>query len=335
MLTSIGKYGFWNYYINTGDRTTIEEAYPHVKRYLDLWKTDTTGLTAFRASGWVWGDWGEQKDMRLLFAGWHYLALQGAAQMAQLLGYDKDAAQFEATMIQVKDGYNKCWNGYAYRHPEYQGETDDRVQALAVIAGIASSDKYDKIFKLFKSQWHASPYMEKYVMEALFQMGRGEYALERVQKRYSKMVNDSVHTTLFEGWDTNSNAFGGGTTNHAWSGGPLTVLAQYLCGIQPLEAGYKTFAINPQPATFHKASITMPTVAGMIGSSWEISNETVDWNVSIPKGTKAYITLPTSDINQVTVNGKPMKQKVTSQTGDKLITLFEAGKYHIIICKTN
>ena len=61
---------------------------------------------------------GEQKDMRLLFAGWHYLALQGAAQMAQLLGYDKDAAQFEATMMQVKDGYNKCWNGYAYRHPE-------------------------------------------------------------------------------------------------------------------------------------------------------------------------------------------------------------------------
>lgn len=334
MLAAIGKYGFWNYYMNTADRATIEEAYPHVKRYLDLWKTDDTGLTAFRTGGWTWGDWGDQKDMRLLFAGWHYLALEGAAGMAHILGYEEDAARFEEIMARVKEGYNKCWNGYAYRHPEYQGETDDRVQALAVITGIASSDKYDKILQLFKSQWHASPYMEKYVMEALFQMGYGDYALERAQKRYGPMVNDSLHTTLFEGWDINNNAFGGGTTNHAWSGGPLTVIAQYLCGIRPLEAGYKTFAINPQPATFHQASITVPTVAGMIGSSWKISNGTFDWIISIPKATKAYVTLPTTDMSCVMVNGKPMRQPVTAKTGGKSVALFGAGKYHIV-CKTN
>ncbi|NLI35099.1 MAG: glycoside hydrolase [Bacteroidales bacterium] len=334
MLAAIGKYGFWNYYMNTADRATIAEAYPHVKRYLDLWKTDDTGLTAFRAGGWTWGDWGDQKDMRLLFAGWHYLALEGAVGMAHLLGYDEDAARFEATMARVKDGYNKCWNGYAYRHPEYQGETDDRVQALAVITGIASPDKYDKILQVFKSQWHASPYMEKYVMEALFQMGYGDYALERAQKRYGPMVNDSVHTTLFEGWDINNNAFGGGTTNHAWSGGPLTVIAQYLCGIRPLEAGYKTFAINPQSATFHQASITVPTVAGIIGSSWKISNGIVDWTISVPKGTKAYVTLPATDMSRVTVNGKPMKQTITTQIEGKSVALFCAGKYHIV-CKTN
>ena len=32
MLAAIGLYGFWNYYMNTGDRATIEAAYPHVRR---------------------------------------------------------------------------------------------------------------------------------------------------------------------------------------------------------------------------------------------------------------------------------------------------------------
>ena len=51
--------------------------------------------------------------------------------------------------------------------------TDDRVQALAVISGIASKDKYKAIYKVLQTQMYSSPYMEKYVMEALFYMGYG------------------------------------------------------------------------------------------------------------------------------------------------------------------
>ena len=253
--------------------------------------------------------------------------------MARMLGNDADVAQLEATMAKVKAGFNKCWNGYAYRFSEYQGETDDRVQALAVISGIASPDKYDKIFQLFKTQWNASPYMEKYVMEALFKMGHGDYAMERVQKRFGPMVDNKTHTTLFEGWSIGSNDFGGGTTNHAWSGGALTVIAQSLCGIRPLEAGYKSFAIDPQPATFRQAAITVPTIAGTIASSWKYSDNSVDWSITVPKGTKAYVTLPTADTSKITVNGKRMKQTVTTREDGKAQALFEAGKYQLS-CKT-
>ena len=169
--------------------------------------------------------------------------------MAILLGADEDASSYRQLMERVKDGYNKCWNGYAYRHPAYQLQTDDRVQALAVLSGIADSSKYERILQLLKSQFHASPYMEKYVMEALFVMGEGNYALERVQKRFEEMVNDSNYTTLFEGWGIGERGFGGGTTNHAWSGGGQTVIAKHLCGIEPLEAGYGTFLIEPCPAS--------------------------------------------------------------------------------------
>lgn len=125
-------------------------------------------------------------------------------------------------MVRVKEGFLRCWDGNAFRHPEYHGSTDDRVQALAVLSGIADESYYGKLSEIFRTQFHASPYMEKYVMEALFRMGCGHYAIERTARRFADMVDDPGSTTLFEGWGIGEKGYGGGTTNHAWSGGALT-----------------------------------------------------------------------------------------------------------------
>lgn len=336
MLASVGQYGFWNYYMNTGDRQTIADVYPHVKRYLGVWELDDTGLTVYRAGGWSWGDWGGNIDIRLILAGWHYMALNAAVQMAELLGYPDDATAYKAVMKQVKQAYNKCWNGYAYRHPQYQKDTDDRVQALAVISGIAEEDKYGRISEVLKTQWHASPYMEKYVMEALFQMGHGTYALERVEKRFAPMVNDENHTTLFEDWRIGGS--GGGSTNHAWSGGTLTVISQYLCGVEPLEPAYKVFKVEPEPASFKTASIAIPTVAGTVKSEFENSPDSFLLKVSVPSGTHAVIYLPQSAGKNVSINGKKPKKSYSDVASEylkehKLCYWLPAGEYTIMATK--
>lgn len=332
MLASIGQYGFWNYYMNTGDKQTIADVYPQVKKYLGIWQLDDTGLTVYRSGGWSWGDWGRNIDIRLILAGWHYLALKSAAQMADLLGYPEDATAYRTIMDQVSKAYNKCWNGYAYRHPQYQQETDDRVQALAVISGIAERDKYDRIFELLKTQWHASPYMEKYVMEALFQMGYGTYALERVEKRFAPMVNDGNYTTLFEDWRVGG--AGGGSTNHAWSGGTLTVISQYLCGLEPLEPAYKVFKVEPEPASFKTASISVPSVAGTIKSEFENSLDSFILKVTVPVKTHAVVCLPQSAGASVLINGKkPAKSYIDVspeyRNDRKLCYQLPAGEYII------
>lgn len=308
MLTSIGYYGFWNYYINTGDRKTIEEVYPAVKKYLSLWQTDETGLTVLRKGDWLWGDWGENKDIRLIMAGWHYLALKGAANMAGLLGLDADRAMFSNTMEAVKKGFNRCWNGQAYRHPDYTLETDDRAQALAVITGIADASKYPKLLKLFQTQYFASPYMEKYVMEALFVMGYANDALERTKRRFEEMVEHPDYTTLFEGWGIGEKGYGGGTTNHAWSGGAQIVLGEYLFGIKPLEAGYKTFLIEPCPATFTTATIEVSTVKGKIKTAFENKVEGFTMKVTVPARTTAIVRIPEGQT--VLINNKPPHKKM-------------------------
>ena len=336
MLASIGRYGFWNYYMNTGDKETISDVYPMVKKYLSLWSLDESGLTATRKGDWDWGDWGDNIDLRLIYAGWHYLALEGAANMAELLGHEDDASFYRSLMEQLKVGYNKCWNGTAYRHPGYGQDTDDRVQALAVISGIADKSKYDQIHQLFETQMHASPYMEKYVMEALFVMGRGEYALERTRTRFEPMVNDPNYTTLFEGWGIGEEGYGGGTVNHAWSGGAITVISKHLCGIYPMEAGYKTFRINPEPASFGKAFIKVPTVAGEIASGFVNSEGSFMLIFDVPEGTKAVVNLPEVDENKILVNSEKIKNKQINnrlewQVEGKTTYVFEKGEYIIFI----
>lgn len=289
MLASVGRYGFWNYYVNTGDTATIAHVYPAVKRYLGVWQLDDTGLTVERSGEWSWGDWGKNIDLRLVLAGWHYMALEAAIDMARLTGNEADIPEFEATMARIKDAYNACWNGKAYRHPDYEGDTDDRVQALAVIAGIAPVERYDDIYRLLQTQEHASPYMDKYVMEALFQMGHGDYALKRFEKRFGPMVNDPSHTTLFEGWE--EGGFGGGSTNHAWSGGALTVISRYVFGLYPIEPGFRTFAVEPDMTGFKHLHFDVPTLYGTISETLDANADgTVTMQLTVPEGTTARLS---------------------------------------------
>jgi len=54
------------------------------------------------------------------------------------------------------------------RSPENKGVVDDRGNRLAVVAGLAGPDKFEAIKKVLGTEFHASPYMEKYILESFF-----------------------------------------------------------------------------------------------------------------------------------------------------------------------
>src|SRR5690606_35497508 len=110
----------------------------------------------------------------------------------------------------------------------------------------------------------ASPYMEKYVVEALFHMGHEQYAMQRLQARFAEMVNHPSITTLWEGWGIGEAGYGGGSTNHAWSGGGLTILAQYVAGISPIEPAFCRFRVAPRLRPLTHVNIGVPTRYGAI-----------------------------------------------------------------------
>ncbi|HZH95881.1 MAG TPA: alpha-L-rhamnosidase C-terminal domain-containing protein [Flavisolibacter sp.] len=304
-LSTIGYYGVWNYFMHTADTATLENVYAAAKKYLTLWKINEKGTVAFRKAGWAWGDWGDNKDMELIFNLLYYTTVKGMLLSAEVLQKSSDAAQYAAIMKKFKQSFNEqFWNGKVYRHPQYKLLDDDRVQALAVVSGIADKEKYPAILKVLTEQMHASPYMEKYVMEAFFVMGYDSRGLARTRLRFAEMVNNNYFTTLWEGWKPNHQDYGGGTVNHGWSGGALTVLSQYVTGISPTTPGYKKFQVLPQPAGLKNASAIVQSVAGEIRAAFSNEPKRFLLQVMVPVSTSAIMGVPADGITTIKLNGE-------------------------------
>lgn len=321
-LAAVSRYGLWTYYMNTGDRETVEYCYPAVKRYLNCYTIGPDGLTEYRTAGWNWGDWGDQRDMHLLQTTWYCIALDGAIRMALLLGEEADAETWQERLEGVRKATNEvCWTGAGYRHPDYTGETDDRVQALAILGGIAEPDQYEALFEVFKKEEHASCFMEKYVMEALYEIGHGDYALERVRRRYDFMVNHPDYDTLFESWEVGVKDWRCGSVNHAWSGAPLAVLPQKMFGLVPLNAGWKRWTACPDPTIFDRCALSFPTVSGTVAMSLRRKRGQITWKLTVPEGTTAVVAIPWA-FTKASVDRTPcLAQELTLGQGRHTIRL--------------
>ena len=300
MLASVGWYGFYTHYFYSGDSSFVAEIYDGLHRYLhEVWHTDNDGIAIVRHGDWSWGDWGDNIDLQVLTSCWYYLALKAEKEFALMLNKKEDAAQCEQMMQKMKDSFDRrFWNGAAYRSPGYKGATDDRTQAMAIVAGLAGREKYPALTKVLGEEYHASPYMEKYVLEALCIMGEEKFAIDRMKRRYKRML-DYNYTTLFEGWGIGAEGFGGGTINHAWSGGPLTILSQKICGISPTSPAFRTFRVAPKMGGLNEASATLETIYGKIEVSLKRKNGNINMKLKVPEGTTAEIQMHDGSIRKV------------------------------------
>ncbi|MBR7183478.1 MAG: glycoside hydrolase, partial [Alistipes sp.] len=184
-------------------------------------------------------------------------------------------------------------------------------------------ERYETLRNFFNTYHNASPYMEKYVLEALCRMGYYEDALCRMERRFGEMVA-SEHTTLWEGWEyTGARGTkyksGNGTYNHAWSGGGLTILSEFIAGIAPTSPAFKEFSVCPNLATLNYVNSIVPTVYGEITMSAKKSGNNLEISLTVPQGTQATILLPAGYKEIVTDSSK----------GDKLT--LTAGKHNINI----
>ncbi len=264
MLASVGKFGIWQYYIHSGDKDFIAYAYPFVKKYMDLWQIGKDNLVVHRKGGWDWHDWGDKQDVPILDNAWYILALEGQRNMASLLGKTEEAAQIQTKMDALKIAFQEFfWNGQYFKSKDFKYSIDDRAQGMAIVAGLANKEQWKTIKPILDTTFIAGPYLEKYILEAYFLMDDTQGGLNRMQKRYQKMV-DSPITTLWEGWDIGSATYGGGTYNHGWSGGPLSLLSRYVAGIKPIGAGYNSFEVKPCFGNLNEIKSKISTVNGNI-----------------------------------------------------------------------
>jgi alpha-L-rhamnosidase len=238
--------------------------------------------------------------MAVLENAWYYLALKAAIPMAAMSGSAGDTAAYRTRMNSIAAEFTSSfWNASGqYFISSSVTSPDDRANAMAVLSGLAQPQHYSGIRTVLTQRTYASPWMEKYVLEALCMIKSEDAALTRMKSRYAAMVN-AGYTTLWEVWS----GLKDGTINHGWNA-PNTVLSQYIAGVAPTAAGWSSYGVLPQMANLTAISGVVPSIKGNITVSDSLSASQFVMSLVSPSGTKALVGIPKKRAWQsVTANG--------------------------------
>lgn len=310
----------YHYYEHSGDKETMTSYAKAAIEYLKLYNMKD-GLPVYRAGSWTWNDWGSAIDTDLLQVGFYYYALRLTKQLVEDLKLNLDISFINERMTSMKAKYHDAYFTNEGFKSSSSKHIDDRANALLALSGLAESSDYETIINVLTKTREASPFCEKYVLEALCYMGRIDLAKERMLLRYDGMINDS-RDTLYEKFDLTD-----GTFNHAWTSGPIYIINRYIVGLKPTKAGFEEYAL---------------TLTNLL-DSFKCSNFTVKGNIDIELknnsgvktltitniAAKGEITVPSSLGNNVSVSGGNFEIKDGENA--KIVTINEAKTYTLTI----
>jgi hypothetical protein len=182
-----------------------------------------------------------------------------------------------------------------------------------VLCGVAPRERFADVSRVLKESLHASPYMERYVLEALLVMGEPEAARARLKKRYGKLALSPV-STLPERWNPQRTD---STYDHGYNAGLVTLLSGRVAGIAPLEPGYKRYAIRPRMGDLARVRCSVQAPSGGIDLALENGKRSFRMSLSSPEGTEAVVTLPVpvDAVIRCTCNGIPRAQMAAFTAG--------------------
>ena len=324
-------YQLYRYY---GDTGIIHAHFPNLVRGMEfLESTSENGIR--KKMGY--GDWlnkgGGAKDEVICTAYFAYLAGL-MAEMAEVIGETDKAAHYTALQQEVKDAFatnfidadgkilDSSQTGYALAFTmdlipdalrdraaeQFAGEIARFDNHLAtgfigtprLLPGLAAAGKIDLAYQLLMNTDYPS---------WLFQVTQGA-------------------TTMWERWDgwTPEDGFqdpGMNSFNHYAFGAVGEWLYSTIGGIAPLEPGFKTFQIAPQPGgglTWAKTSYD--SIHGLIRSDWSLAGGDFTLKVEAPVNTTVTVVLPPDYRGEAAVNGEQV-------TGDAGALKLPSGMYTI------
>lgn len=311
--------GIWPYYLNTGDKETLEKAYPFVYDYLALFPMQENGLPEYRLKkspdAWDWVDWGvkETADKQPIQAAFYYLALKEAKKMAEVLGKNKDIKWYEERMNTMKPAFQKLYWKDGFYSSDKEKLKDDRANAIAIVSGIANAAYYNQIVQnVLIANRFSSPHFEWVVEEAMSITGNYKASLERMKDQYQSQVDKKSMSTLYEMFPK------GGSYNHAWNGSNK-ILSKYIAGVEPTKVAWSEYQILPNLVHFKNIKKTIPTVKGDINLAINTNNSEYQLKLESPKETVAIVGIPKIDkeIKEVFVNGYSIWKKTKTKNGIK------------------
>ena len=275
-----------------------------------------------------------------------YHALRGAARLARAIGQDGPGAAYEAVAAFVKDEINATLfntvDGIYYISNLIQGPNTvaQDANAMAVLFRVAPIKKRASILQSIAAALDTpngplafspdpapqpllsqliSPFISSLDVWARFQTGDADGALALIRKVWGHMRKGSAYYSgatweaLAPDGTPATRESAGGTFQslaHGWGSGPTTALSKYVLGARPIQPGYKTWLIEPQPGDLTWAEGRIPTPYGPISVKWKNASGRFALDVVVPAGTRGTIGIPAPHGRaSVKVNGRLFSQQ--------------------------
>ena len=145
---------------------------------------------------------------------------------------------------------------------------------------------------------------------------------------WAYMMYGQNATITAEAWSSNikSNI----SMAHPWGSSPAGHITRGMFGIEPLEAGFSKFQVKLQPGGVKEASVTVPTLKGLINVHYQMTGSgSMITELNIPGNTTARILIPAdnSSNDKILING--LETQTERYNGYFAVEL-GSGSYEII-----
>jgi alpha-L-rhamnosidase len=321
------------YYQYTADTSFVKQEWPIVENEL-AWsatQVDANGLFATtNADGADWDYYdGDKTGEVTAYNALYYQTLVDGVNLAKATGHTDLAAQYASQAASLKAKINATLfntrTGVYDLSNTVTGVVAQDANAYAIEYGVAPADKVAGILARIKSSlWTAtgtepyssgysniiSPYVTGAELIARFDSTDSANAVTLLENEWGPMIAPGdIYTGTFWENESTTGTQGSSSTSmaHGWSTAPTSVLSEYVLGIQPVDAGYKTWTVRPQPGTLSWTEGQAPTPHGALSVKWNHDTNAGRFamQVKAPTGTAGTISVPTFGAHvDVIVNGR-------------------------------
>jgi alpha-L-rhamnosidase len=322
----------YHYYLYTGDKAFLQTQWPVVQKVIAFFNSLTNNpqhLLIFPSSS----------ADTLTNAHFYGVLLQGAL-LGEALDHADVAASYRATAAQLKVAINT--NLFNNTTGLYDVSTSQRGVApqdgnsYAILYGVAPAQGTSVAAILERlttalyrtptapnatgpvpvqqssGSTQVGPYTSAYELFARFENDDTANALALIRNEWGLMRKNSPSYSgaTWEYVALDGTPGLGMTTSlaHGWSSGPTSALSKYVLGGRPIQPGYKTWLVEPQPGDLSWATGTVPTPYGPIAVGWRKNGNSFEVTISVPRGTSGTVGIPSaSGAVSVTDNGHVIK----------------------------
>jgi alpha-L-rhamnosidase len=354
----------WTSWLQTGDKSVIEENWAAMEKYLAaIAAANPDGLWRHE-SGTPFGDWlspeGKTDIVLISTAYWAY-DVSLMREMAHATRRTQDEEKYKQLFEKIRAAFEKQFvrpDGFvagadnsaspfgALNNPNAKSRGGDTQtgyvlalhmnllpQELRAAAAKKLADKIHANNDLLATGFLGTPYL----LEELTKAGYPDLAytllLNTEYPSWGYMVKHGA-TTMWERWngdqmlaDPGMNSF-----NHYAYGAVADWIYRYAAGIDatPLDAGFHTIILHPVfDYRLGSLDLRYQSPYGEIHSSWSVDGDMAHWSITIPPNTTGLLRLSEAEAVTYTLNGKPLG-KPSAKDGKTDYEL-AAGTYSFVV----